>query len=297
MGRLSHRVGRPTDGTVRLWTRNRQGRRDLLSGVPVAADVDRRPRSDRRRRGRRRSTEQGRPDFGLLQEQISQGIGGPRRGRSREAPGKATSHEIARPEHPRRRPGTGRPGTGAGGRATEASATEPATIEAQRPGTARLPGVRSALSRRPLAPQRPARGPQAAAEERPPRPQDRVRYAAHVDGDGRAFFAAAEERHLEGVIGKHRRSLYEPGHRTSSWLKFKVRPEQELVVGGYLPGEGTHQELGALPDRRRVRGRQADVRRAGWQRHRHPNAGRTAPAARCAAARRRPVRAGARRNR
>ena len=41
-------------------------------------------------------------------------------------------------------------------------------------------------------------------------------------------------------------SRYEPGRRSSSWLKIKVRPEQELVVGGYLPGEGTHKELGAL---------------------------------------------------
>ena len=34
---------------------------------------------------------------------------------------------------------------------------------------------------------------------------------SHVDGDGRAFYAAARERHLEGIIAKHRRSLYEPG--------------------------------------------------------------------------------------
>ena len=76
--------------------------------------------------------------------------------------------------------------------------------------------------------------------------QPRVRYATHVDGDGVAFYKAAAERHLEGVIAKHRRSPYEPGHRTRNWLKVKVRPEQELVVGGYLPGEGTHTELGAL---------------------------------------------------
>ena len=76
--------------------------------------------------------------------------------------------------------------------------------------------------------------------------QPRVRYATHVDGDGVAFYRAAAERQLEGVIAKHRRSIYEPGHRTRNWLKVKVRPEQELVVGGYLPGEGTHTELGAL---------------------------------------------------
>jgi bifunctional non-homologous end joining protein LigD len=78
------------------------------------------------------------------------------------------------------------------------------------------------------------------------KPQSRVRYAAHVETDGEAFFRAAEERKLEGIIAKHRRSRYEPDHRSRTWLKVKVRPEQELVVGGYLPGEGTHTELGAL---------------------------------------------------
>src|SRR5205085_5434403 len=71
------------------------------------------------------------------------------------------------------------------------------------------------------------------------RDQPRVRYAAHVERDGDAFYGAAADRELEGVMAKHRRSPYEPGRRTTTWLKIKVRPEQELVVGGYLPGEGT----------------------------------------------------------
>ena len=78
------------------------------------------------------------------------------------------------------------------------------------------------------------------------REQPRVKYASHTEREGEAFYRAAADRRLEGVIAKHRRSLYEPGKRTTTWLKIKVRPEQELVVGGYLPGEGTHTELGAL---------------------------------------------------
>ncbi len=78
------------------------------------------------------------------------------------------------------------------------------------------------------------------------KPQARVKYASHVIADGEAFYRAAEEQHLEGMIAKHRRSTYEPGRRSNAWLKVKVRPEQELVVGGYLVGEGTHTELGAL---------------------------------------------------
>ena len=78
------------------------------------------------------------------------------------------------------------------------------------------------------------------------REQARVRFAAHVERDGEAFFAAAKNHDLEGIIAKHRGGLYEPGRRSSTWLKVKVRPEQELVVGGYLPGEGAHTELGAV---------------------------------------------------
>ncbi len=73
-----------------------------------------------------------------------------------------------------------------------------------------------------------------------------VRYAGHVESDGETFFRAAAERGVEGMVAKLRRSRYEPGRRSRSWLKLKVRPEQELVVGGYLPGKGRSADLGAL---------------------------------------------------
>ncbi len=74
----------------------------------------------------------------------------------------------------------------------------------------------------------------------------RVRFAAHVEGEGEAFYAAAKANGVEGVIAKLRRSRYEPGRRTNAWLKLKIRPEQELVVGGWTPGEGSARDLGAL---------------------------------------------------
>jgi bifunctional non-homologous end joining protein LigD len=74
----------------------------------------------------------------------------------------------------------------------------------------------------------------------------RVRFASHVDGEGKAFFAAAQANRLEGMIAKLRRSRYEPGRRSTAWLKLKIRPEQELVVGGWTPGEGKATELGAV---------------------------------------------------
>jgi bifunctional non-homologous end joining protein LigD len=78
------------------------------------------------------------------------------------------------------------------------------------------------------------------------RPHARVRFAAHVEGEGVAFHAAAQQKGLEGIVAKLRRSPYEPGRRSSAWLKIKIRPEQELVVGGWTPGAGNARDLGAL---------------------------------------------------
>ena len=73
-----------------------------------------------------------------------------------------------------------------------------------------------------------------------------VRFGGQVARDGIAFFAAAAEQGLEGAMAKHRRSRYEPGRRSTAWLKLKVRPTQELVVAGYVPGQGSHRDLGSL---------------------------------------------------
>jgi bifunctional non-homologous end joining protein LigD len=78
------------------------------------------------------------------------------------------------------------------------------------------------------------------------RPHPRVRFAAHVVGEGLAFYEAAGQQGLEGVVAKLRRSRYEPDRRSSAWLKIKVRPEQELVVGGWTPGQGNAKDLGAV---------------------------------------------------
>ena len=78
------------------------------------------------------------------------------------------------------------------------------------------------------------------------RDHPRVRYAAHVERDGLAFFEAAKSIGVEGMVAKLRRSRYEPGRRSRAWLKIKIRPEQELVVGGWTPGQGNARDLGAL---------------------------------------------------
>jgi bifunctional non-homologous end joining protein LigD len=78
------------------------------------------------------------------------------------------------------------------------------------------------------------------------RADPRVRLSEHVETEGIAFFEAARARGLEGIMAKDRRSLYVPGKRTDRWQKVKIRPEQELVVGGWVTGTGRAVELGAL---------------------------------------------------
>lgn len=73
-----------------------------------------------------------------------------------------------------------------------------------------------------------------------------VRYLSHIETDGEAFLAAARDQGLEGIIAKLRRSRYEPDRRAKTWLKVKIRREQELIVAGYEPGQGSHSDLGSL---------------------------------------------------
>jgi bifunctional non-homologous end joining protein LigD len=77
-------------------------------------------------------------------------------------------------------------------------------------------------------------------------PDPRVRLSEHIAGEGIAFFEAARARGLEGIMAKDRRSPYVPGKRTDRWQKVKIRPEQELVVGGWVKGTGKAIDLGAL---------------------------------------------------
>jgi bifunctional non-homologous end joining protein LigD len=48
---------------------------------------------------------------------------------------------------------------------------------------------------------------------------------------------------LEGIVAKRLASRYEPGKRTGSWLKIKNLRKQEVVVGGWKPGEGKRAGL------------------------------------------------------
>ncbi|MFL5870405.1 MAG: non-homologous end-joining DNA ligase [Solirubrobacterales bacterium] len=61
---------------------------------------------------------------------------------------------------------------------------------------------------------------------------------AYRSGDGAALFEAVRARGLEGVVAKRLASVYRAGRRTPDWVKVQNRRRQELVIGGYMPGEG-----------------------------------------------------------
>jgi bifunctional non-homologous end joining protein LigD len=73
------------------------------------------------------------------------------------------------------------------------------------------------------------------------------RVPAASRGEGEALLQATRARGLEGVVAKRLDSRYEPGRRSAAWLKIKHHLRQELVIGGWLPGEGRRaRRIGAL---------------------------------------------------
>jgi bifunctional non-homologous end joining protein LigD len=70
---------------------------------------------------------------------------------------------------------------------------------------------------------------------------------SHGVGGGRRLLAATAKQGLEGIMAKRLECPYEPGKRATHWIKVKTKQRQELVIGGWLPGEGRRSgEIGAL---------------------------------------------------
>jgi bifunctional non-homologous end joining protein LigD len=73
------------------------------------------------------------------------------------------------------------------------------------------------------------------------------RTPAHHEGEGAALLEATRQQGLEGIMAKRLDSTYEPGRRSSAWIKVKNVLRQEVVIGGWAPGEGNREgTLGAL---------------------------------------------------
>lgn len=65
--------------------------------------------------------------------------------------------------------------------------------------------------------------------------------------DPESLLKVAEQFDLEGLMAKRNDSAYFPGRRSSAWRKFRRLKQQEFVVGGWMPGEGSRSStIGSL---------------------------------------------------
>jgi bifunctional non-homologous end joining protein LigD len=68
----------------------------------------------------------------------------------------------------------------------------------------------------------------------------------HLSADAEQLYQAALASGFEGIVAKRKNSPYQPGKRSSAWVKFKSTRTTEFVVGGYTQGKGARAPLGAL---------------------------------------------------
>ena len=72
-----------------------------------------------------------------------------------------------------------------------------------------------------------------------------IHFSEHVLEHGEAFFDAAVEHRLEGIVAKRVSSRY-TGGRSADWIKIKCQLRQEFVIGGFTAPQGSRARFGAL---------------------------------------------------
>ncbi|HEY5848355.1 MAG TPA: ATP-dependent DNA ligase [Microlunatus sp.] len=75
----------------------------------------------------------------------------------------------------------------------------------------------------------------------PGKPGSRIQVPPIFDGDLDAAVDTSRVLQLEGVVAKRRTSVYQPGRRSRTWLKIKLHSAQEVVIGGWRPGQGRRE--------------------------------------------------------
>ncbi|MHB8791756.1 MAG: DNA ligase D [Thermoleophilia bacterium] len=76
-------------------------------------------------------------------------------------------------------------------------------------------------------------------------PHRHIRPSETISEQGEAFFRAAGENGLEGIMAKRKSSSYQQ-KRSRDWIKLKVISQQEFVIGGYTRPRGPRSGFGAL---------------------------------------------------
>jgi bifunctional non-homologous end joining protein LigD len=69
--------------------------------------------------------------------------------------------------------------------------------------------------------------------------------STRLAGNGIEAYRIAQRKGFEGVIAKDESSPYVEG-RSTSWLKFKVKQEDEFIIAGYTAPAGAREHFGAL---------------------------------------------------
>jgi bifunctional non-homologous end joining protein LigD len=67
---------------------------------------------------------------------------------------------------------------------------------------------------------------------------DRIHVPPAFHGGLGDAIASSKQLGLEGIVAKRRDSTYAVGRRTRSWIKIKHHRTQEVIVGGWRPGNG-----------------------------------------------------------
>ena len=71
-----------------------------------------------------------------------------------------------------------------------------------------------------------------------PAARSRIQVPPVFDGNLEAAMEISTELRLEGVVAKRLNSVYQPGRRAQTWLKLKLHLMQEVIIGGWRPGQG-----------------------------------------------------------
>jgi len=77
------------------------------------------------------------------------------------------------------------------------------------------------------------------------RETERVRLGA-TSPEGGAMMDTARREQWEGVVAKRTSARYQPGVRSRDWLKVKLAPQEEFVIGGWTDPTHPARKLGAV---------------------------------------------------
>jgi bifunctional non-homologous end joining protein LigD len=79
------------------------------------------------------------------------------------------------------------------------------------------------------------------------RTNSNIKISEYIEEKGTEILASSKELNLEGIVAKHKRSIYREGIRSRDWLKIKNTKTQDCVIIGYTEGLGSRiRRFGSL---------------------------------------------------